>query len=58
MAEISKPVNGAFVLSEQKASEFFENKVKTSSEAIRRLENRNADSRSMTEITAALGGQR
>ncbi len=43
MAEISKPVNGAFVLSEQKASEFFENKVKTSSDAIRRLENRKAE---------------
>ena len=40
---ISKPVNGAFVLSEQKASEFFENKMKTSSEAIRRLENRKAE---------------
>ncbi len=43
MAEISKPVNGAFVLSEQKSSEFFENKVKTSSDAIRRLENRKAE---------------
>lgn len=40
---ISKPVNGAFVLSKQKASEFFENKVKTSSDAIRRLENRKAE---------------
>ncbi len=43
MAEISKPVNSAFVLSEQKASEFFEIKVKTSSDAIRRLENRKAE---------------
>lgn len=34
---------GAFVLSEQKASEFFENKVKTSSDVIRRFENRKAE---------------
>lgn len=43
MEDISRPVNGAFVLSEQKASEFFENKVKTSSDVIRRFENRKAE---------------
>ena len=42
MAAISKPVNGAFVLSDNKASEFFKKRVNTSSDAIRRFENRKA----------------
>ena len=57
MAEISKPVNGAFVLSEQKASEFFENKVKTSSDAIRRLENRKAEVTSKKRLMKYLFGE-
>ncbi len=40
MAAISKPVSGAFVLSEHKAKEFLTKKVSTSSDAIRRFENR------------------
>lgn len=40
MAAISKPVSGAFVLSEHKAKEFLSKKVSTSSDAIRRFENR------------------
>ena len=40
MAAITKPVNGAFVLSSQKVSEFFERKGNTSSDAIKRFENR------------------
>lgn len=42
MAAISKPVNGAFVLSSSKASEFLTKKVKTSSDAIRRFDERKA----------------
>ena len=42
MAAISKPVNGAFVLSDHKASEFFTKKVNTSSDAIYRFEERKA----------------
>lgn len=40
MAAISKPVNGAFVLSDRKATEFLNKKVNTSSDAIRRFEER------------------
>ena len=40
MAAISKPVNGAFVVSESKAKEFITKKVHTSADAIRRFENR------------------
>lgn len=43
MAAFSKPINGAFVLSNQKASEFLKKKVNTSSDAIRRFENRKAN---------------
>lgn len=42
MAAISKPVNGAFVLSSRKTSEFLSKKVNTSSDAIRRFEERKA----------------
>ena len=41
MSEISKHVDGAFVLSDHKASEFLTRKVYTSSDAIRRFEARN-----------------
>ena len=40
MAAISKPVNGAFVLSDSKVSEFLTKKVHTTSDAIRRFEER------------------
>lgn len=40
MAAISKPVNGAFVLNSHKVSEFLTKKVNTSSDAIRRFEER------------------
>lgn len=40
MAAISKPVNGAFVLSSHKASEFLTKRGNSSSDAIRRFENR------------------
>lgn len=42
MAAVSKPVNGAFVLNSKKSSEFFAKKVKTSSDAIRRFDERKA----------------
>lgn len=42
MAAITKPVNGAFVLNSQKVSEFFERKENTSSDAIKRFENKNS----------------
>ncbi|MBP3507419.1 MAG: hypothetical protein J6K43_13585 [Lachnospiraceae bacterium] len=42
MAAITKPVNGAFVLNSQKVSEFFERKESTSSDAIKRFENKNS----------------
>lgn len=38
MAAITKPSNGAFVVSEKKVSAFFEKKAHTSSDAIRRFE--------------------
>ena len=40
MSAISKPVNGAFVLSSHKASEFLTKRGNSSSDAIRRFENR------------------
>ena len=40
MSAISKQVNGAFVLNNRKASEFLNKKVYTSSDAIRRFEER------------------
>lgn len=45
MAALSKPVNGAFVLSNRKAKDFLDKKVCTSSDAIRRFEklNKNAE---------------
>lgn len=42
MAAISKPVNSAFVLSSRKANDFLTKKVNTSSDAIRRFEERKA----------------
>lgn len=42
MAAVSKPVNGALVLSNEKASEFLSKKTKTTSDAIRRFEARKA----------------
>lgn len=42
MAAVSKPVTGAFVLNSRKASEFLTKKVHTSSDAIRRFEDRKA----------------
>ena len=40
MAAITKPNNGAFVLNGSKVKEFFERKTNTSSDALKRFENR------------------
>ena len=48
MAAISKPMNGAFVLNGNKVSEFLTKKVHTSSDAIRRFEERKAKSGKVT----------
>ena len=42
MKAISKPMNGAFVLNGSKVSEFLTRKIHTSSDAIRRFEERKA----------------
>lgn len=40
MAAITKPNNGAFVLNGKKVKEFFSQKATTSSDALKRFENR------------------
>ena len=42
MTAVSKPVTGAFILNSRKASEFMTKKVHTSSDAIRRFDERKA----------------
>lgn len=48
MTAVSKPVTGAFVLNSRKASEFLTKKVHTSSDVIRRFEDRKAKAEKVT----------